>query len=73
MDWQAGKVELSGKVEMAEVLDADFDMEEGEEEPLFIDDDLEDPPPLPPPMPSLSQLNQHHSTVSSSILYHVSW
>ena len=38
------------------------DEEEGE--PLFADDvvnsDEEDPPPLPPPMPSLSQLPQHH-------------
>lgn len=29
-----------------------------DEEPLFDENDLEDPPPLPPPMPSLSQLNQ---------------
>lgn len=34
-----------------------FDLD-GEEEPLFAEDlaDEEDPPPLPPPMPSFDQL-----------------
>lgn len=45
-----------------------LDLEEEDAEPLFADDvdALDDPPPLPPPMPSLSQLqqsSQHHSTV----------
>ena len=40
----AGTVEWTSESEMEE-----------EEEPLFADD-LEDPPPLPPPMPSLSQM-----------------
>lgn len=43
----------------------EFDMEEGEEEPLFADDledDDDDPPPLPPPMPSLSQLNSRQQS-----------
>ena len=34
---------------------------DGEEEPLFADDitdDEGDPPPLPPPMPSLGELRQ---------------
>ena len=34
-----------------------------DDEPLFADDigsEDDDPPPLPPPMPTLSQLSQHH-------------
>lgn len=38
----------------------DSDMEEEDLEPLFADDILDDPPPLPPPMPSLAQLNSSH-------------
>lgn len=53
------------KLGMAEALDVEdgFGLEE-EDEPLFADD-LDDPPPLPPPMPSLSQLQstQHLPTV----------
>lgn len=51
---------------MAEGLDLDegFGVDEDDAEPLFADD-LDDPPPLPPPMPSLSQLHSsHHHTVS---------
>lgn len=55
---------------MAEVEDGDVDAGwpegevDGEEEPLFADDISdyeEDPPPLPPPMPSLGELRQRVS------------
>lgn len=57
---------------MTEVEDFDMDdqgEEEEDEEPLFADElgEDDDLPPLPPPMPSLSQLNsrQNGSTVRS--------
>lgn len=48
---------------MAEDLDDDFgsfDIDEDNVEPLF-GDGLDDPPPLPPPMPSLSQIRSNHT------------
>lgn len=37
-----------------------FGMDEDDAEPLF-GDDLDDPPPLAPPMPSLSQIQSNHT------------
>ena len=44
-------------------------MEQEEEEPLFdFDDILDDPPPLPPPLPSLSQLSTSHRPQTSTVV-----
>lgn len=41
---------------------------DGEDEPLFADDvmdDEDDPPPLPPPMPSLGELAANRSRIAT--------